>query len=89
MIATIIITLLAFAWLAYETDYFRVRLPVGKDIDLETDVNYNRYNQALIESKIKAVNDNPNPPITNPIIFTPLDFPEMQGTINVSFKRVS
>ncbi len=31
MIATIIIICIAFVWLMRETDYLRVRLPVGKD----------------------------------------------------------
>jgi hypothetical protein len=94
MIATIIILTIAFAYLGYETKWLTIRLPVGKNIDLDDtndDYGYVKANNDYLTRRMnngKDVNNNPNPPITNPVIFTPLDMPELQGTINIGYKRV-
>jgi hypothetical protein len=94
MITAIIIISLAYGYLLYETKGLSIRLQTGKDIDLDSDSDsgyVKSNNDYLLHNNDYADNDkerNPNPPITKPVIFTPLDMPELQGTINIGYKRV-
>ena len=75
MILALIIILLAFAWLAKETDYFRVRLESTE------------YQRTQAEVKVNASTEPEKPSLYKPVEFTPLDMPEMTGTLNIICKR--
>ena len=78
MIATIIIILLAFVWLGFETDFMRVRLE---------STEYQRAAKAQAEvSKIKADMPEDTEPL-KPLEFTPLDMPEFTGSLNIVCER--
>jgi hypothetical protein len=89
MITAIILISLAFAWLGFETKWFTVRLLVGESLE-DDYLDPSEDNKRLIRSLNDGddVDDNPNPPIRKPITFTPLDMPEIQGTINIGYKRI-
>ena len=74
MIVSIIIILLAFAWLGKETDYLRVRLE---------STEYQRAQQ----SKVNANTETEKPSLYKPVEFTPLDMPEFTGTLNIICER--
>jgi len=74
MIATIIIIALAFIWLAKETDYLRVRLETTE---------YQRAKQG----KVNASTETEKPSLYKPTEFTPLDIPEMTGSLNIICKK--
>ncbi len=74
MIATIIMIALAFVWLAYETDYMQVRLPVGKAPEPTAQAD---------NSKIMPEDT----PTLKPVEFTPLDMPEFTGSLNIVCER--
>ena len=79
MLVAIILISIAFGWLGYETQWFTIRLLVGELPEKDDDDDDYADNKA---------EHNPNPPITNPVIFTPLDMPELQGAINIGYKRI-
>lgn len=78
MIPAIVTIAIAFFWLLIETDFMRVRLPIGKVA-----------NKTLLlpQGEVK-----PQPLLldtfhTRPSEFTPLDMPEFTGTINIVCRR--
>jgi len=71
MIPTIIILLGALYWLLKETDYLRVRLPMGKPANKTT------------ESQPQVSYD----PNFKPSEFIPLDMPEFTGKVNILCER--
>ena len=84
MLLSIIIILLGFAWLGYETDFMRVRLESSK---------YQWQQLAIKEyrtSKVNANTETEAPEETTPlkpVEFTPLDMPDFTGTLNIVCKR--
>jgi len=71
MILALIIIALAFVWLLIETDFMRVRLPVGK-IDLTTPEPMTEVKSVIIPQ----FNHKPS-------IFEALDMPATTGNINI------
>jgi hypothetical protein len=57
MIISIIIILLAFNWLLIESDFMRVRLPVGKDAEIKTEPKQDPYKLSFVACEL----DNPIP----------------------------
>jgi len=77
MIISIIIILIALYWLLRETDYLRVRLLTGKDKPVESE----RDNLKMLSSGKSEVGYIPTE-------FTPLDMPELKGTLNFTHYRI-
>ena len=83
MIPTIIIVVIAFAWLLYETDFMRIKLE---------STEYQK--SKALQSKSEGINDltNDNVPSESdmpykPTVFIPLEMPELTGTLNIMCKR--
>jgi hypothetical protein len=79
MIPAILILALAFGWLLYETNFMRVRLPVGSKPANKT--------LLLTQGEVK-----PQPLLLDtvhykPSQFEPLDMPEFTGSLNIVCKR--
>lgn len=80
MIATIIILVIALAWLGYETDWLRVRLE---------STEYQRAK--LAERQAETASVKPDMPEETeplkPLEFTPLDMPDFAGSLNIVCER--
>ena len=78
MIPTLIITVLAFYWLLKETDWLRIRLPIGKPTISKTLLlPAGKVNPVLLLDTIHY----------KPSQFVPLDIPDTTGSLNIICKR--
>jgi len=84
MVTCIILITLAFTWLLYETKCLTIRLPYGKEHKPIVD-DYTAYYTGLLNK----IQEQTNKYITehkNDIKFTPLELPELKGTLNIPCK---
>ena len=81
MIATLIIIGIALAWLGYETDWLSIRLE-------STEYQHQQLNRAQVKAEFSNNADMPEDSTPyRPSEFTPLDMPEMAGTLNIVCER--
>ena len=79
MIALLIILTLAFTWLLKETDYLRVRLE-------STESQRIQLVKVKMANSAKADIPEGMTPV-KPLIFTPLDMPDLTGSLNIICER--
>jgi len=79
MIVALIVITLAFVWLLKETDYLRVRLE-------STDYQKVQLVKAEMGNRVKADMPKDTTPL-KPLVFTPLDMPDLTGSLNIFCKR--
>lgn len=80
MILGIVLIVLSFAWLLYETDFLRIRLE---------STTYQKHQITLSNSKgMGTESDSVAPMKYKPVEFIPLDMPDTTGNLKIICKRL-